>query len=146
RALFADTMASLVDVALDEHDRLMAWVLGLSHALNIAFSAALAESGADADRLAEISSTTFHRQLEIASDVGAENPALYFEIQRLNPHEAVVLAQLEQVVDRLREAVESGDAAAFVEMMHRGAGWTRAHRRARLRADDDESTQETPTQ
>lgn len=145
RALFADTMASLVDVALDEHDRLMAWVLGLSHALNIAFSAALAESGADADRLAGISSTTFHRQLDIARHVGAENPALYFEIQRLNPHEPAVLAQLAQVVDRLRGAVESGDGAGFVDLMRQGADWTRAHRDARLRADDNDPDREAPT-
>src|SRR5688572_11923854 len=45
RELFASTMAELVVMGLDEHDRLIAFVLGLSHALNIAFFTALAESG-----------------------------------------------------------------------------------------------------
>src|SRR6185312_13774254 len=46
RALFASTMAEQVVMSLDDHDRLIAYVLGLSHALNIAFFTALAESGA----------------------------------------------------------------------------------------------------
>ncbi len=53
RALFGSTMAELVVMSLDEHDRLIAYVLGLSHALNIAFFTALAESGEAAPRLAE---------------------------------------------------------------------------------------------
>ena len=39
--LFAPTMAERVVMDLDEHDRLIAYVLGLSHALNIAFFTAL---------------------------------------------------------------------------------------------------------
>ena len=142
RALFDDTMAELVDIDLGEHDRLMAWVLGLSHALNVAFGAALAESGADAAELAAISSTTFHRQLAIASDVGGENPALYFEIQHLNPFESRVLSALSEATERLRSAVDAGDQRAFIELMQRGANWTRAHgdaRRASANSDSGET-------
>jgi chorismate mutase/prephenate dehydrogenase len=139
RALFDDTMAELVDIGLDDHDRLMAWVLGLSHALNVAFAAALAESGADAGELAAISSTTFQRQLDIATDVGGENPALYFEIQNLNPYERSVLQALADATDRLRVAVEAGDRDAFVELMRRGAAWSRAHGDARRRRAHSES-------
>jgi chorismate mutase/prephenate dehydrogenase len=144
RSLFGDTMATLVDVDLDEHDRLMAWVLGLSHALNVAFAAALAASGADAGRLASISSTTFQRQLDIATDVGGENPALYFEIQNLNPYETGVLQALSDVTDRLRVAVEAGDRDAFVELMRRGAVWTRAHGAARGFREPPADTDSTP--
>src|SRR6202041_849109 len=82
--LFAPTMAERVVMGLDEHDRLIAYVLGLSHALNIAFFTALAESGEAAPRLVQLSSTTFDAQFDIASDVAAESPELYYEIQRLN--------------------------------------------------------------
>ena len=54
QALFAPTMAERVVMDLDEHDRLIAYVLGLSHALNIAFFTALAESGEAAPRLARL--------------------------------------------------------------------------------------------
>ena len=40
-------------MSLDDHDRLIAYVLGLSHALNIAFFTALAESGEAAPKLAQ---------------------------------------------------------------------------------------------
>ena len=45
RTLFASTMAEQVVTTLDDHDRLIAYVLGLSHAVNIAFFSALADSG-----------------------------------------------------------------------------------------------------
>ena len=45
RALFAHTAADCVELSLEEHDEVMAWVLGLSHLVNIAFAGALAESG-----------------------------------------------------------------------------------------------------
>ena len=64
-------LADLVVMGLDEHDRLIAFVLGLSHALNIAFFTALAESGEAAPRLARMSSTTFDAQLDIATSVAS---------------------------------------------------------------------------
>jgi prephenate dehydrogenase len=84
RELFASTMVEQVVMSLDEHDRLIAYVLGLSHALNIAFFTALAESGEAAPRLAKLSSTTFDSQLDVATRVAQESPELYFEIQSLN--------------------------------------------------------------
>jgi len=137
RALFDETMASLVEVSLDEHDRLMAWVLGLSHALNVAFAAALADSDMDARRLAAVSSTTFQRQLDIATDVTAENPELYFEIQRLNPYEGEVLESLRRAFASLASSVLDGDSKTFVGLMQRGAGWTDRHRDARTGDDAD---------
>ena len=44
KAIFTATSAGLVDMALDEHDELIGFVLGLSHALNISFFSALANS------------------------------------------------------------------------------------------------------
>lgn len=130
RALFADTMVERIELDLDEHDRLMAWVLGLSHALNLIFAATLAEAEIPAERLAAISSTTFARQLRIASDVVAENPRLYFEIQHLNPNQAAVVEGLRDAVERLDRALKSGDQGAFVDLMARGLAWTRRHRDA----------------
>lgn len=134
RALFDETMASLVEVSLDAHDRLMAWVLGLSHALNVAFAAALADSDMEAGQLAAISSTTFQRQLDIATDVTAENPELYFEIQRLNPYENGVLEALRRALESLETSVLRDDPGTFAGLMQRGADWTGRHREARAGA------------
>jgi len=118
--LFAPTMAERVVMGLDEHDRLIAYVLGLSHALNIAFFTALAESGEAAPRLARLSSTTFDSQLDVAARVAAESPDLYFEIQHLNEYGNESLRALQHAVERLVAVVEGGDAAAFTALMKRG--------------------------
>jgi chorismate mutase / prephenate dehydrogenase len=134
RALFDSTMADLVVMSLDEHDRLMAFVLGLSHALNIAFFTALAESGEAAPRLARMSSTTFDAQLEVATRVAAENPDLYYEIQSLNEYRNDSLEALRAAVERLCNAVQGGDAETFVGMMRRGHEYLRVRQAAREQA------------
>lgn len=126
QALFSSTSAELVQMGLDEHDELIAYVLGLSHALNIAFFTALADSGAAAPRLAQLSSTTFDRQLAVASQVAQENPRLYFEIQHLNAHGDKALHALEQAVTRLCKAVRGGNEMDFVALMERGRGYLAA--------------------
>ena len=106
-------MATLVEMDLESHDRLIAYVLGLSHALNIAFFTALAESGEAAPRLATLSSTTFDAQLGVAAKVAAENPDLYFEIQTLNDYGTESLAALLYAVERLRSVVRANDLEGF---------------------------------
>ncbi len=121
--LFQPTMAERVVMGLDEHDRLIAYVLGLSHALNIAFFTALAESGEAAPRLARMSSTTFDAQLEVAGGVAGESPALYFEIQALNEYGTESLSALLFAVERLRATVRAHDLAGFRQMMERGRSY-----------------------
>jgi chorismate mutase / prephenate dehydrogenase len=120
RTLFAATMAEQVVMSLDEHDRLIAYVLGLSHALNIAFFTALAGSGEAAPRLARMSSTTFDAQLDIAGNVAEESPDLYFEIQSLNDYGAESLDALARAVEQIRTTVASKDHAGFAALMQGG--------------------------
>jgi chorismate mutase/prephenate dehydrogenase len=121
--LFASTMVEQVVTTLDDHDRLIAYVLGLSHAINIAFFTALAESGEAAPRLARLSSTTFDAQLAVASLVAGESPALYFEIQALNQYGGESLASLVEAVTRLQALVANQDAAGFARLMRRGQSY-----------------------
>lgn len=120
RALFASTMAELIDMTLDEHDRLIAYVLGLSHALNLAFFTALAESGELVPRLRTLSSTTFDAQLEVASLVASDNPHLYFEIQAFNDYGSAALEALGEATERVRRLVAERDADGFAELMEAG--------------------------
>ncbi|HMG22450.1 MAG TPA: bifunctional chorismate mutase/prephenate dehydrogenase [Kofleriaceae bacterium] len=120
RALFEPTMATLVEMDLESHDRLIAYVLGLSHALNIAFFTALAESGEAAPRLATLSSTTFDAQLGVAAKVAQEHPDLYFEIQALNDYGTESLTALLYAVERLRSVVRANDLDGFRALMLRG--------------------------
>jgi chorismate mutase/prephenate dehydrogenase len=116
-------MASLVEMSLEEHDRTMAFVLGLSHAVNIAFFTGLQRSGATAPRLAEISSTTFAEQLAVARRVAGESAELYYEIQAANAWGDDALQALEGAVDQLCRAVRERDPDAFRRLMDDGAAW-----------------------
>jgi len=120
KELFAATMVEQLDMGLDDHDRLIAYVLGLSHALNIAFFTALAESGEAAPKLARMSSTTFDSQLLVSAAVADDNPHLYFEIQNLNKFGLGPLDALCDAAARIRETVAGGDEQAFVDLMEKG--------------------------
>lgn len=128
RTLFASTMAIQVDMDLDSHDRLIAYVLGLSHALNIAFFTALTGSGEAVPQLEQLSSVTFDHQLRVARSVAEESPHLYFEIQALNEYGTEALAALLHAVERVRSIVRSGDEAAFAALMERGRDYLRTLR------------------
>lgn len=117
RALFAHTAADCVELSLDEHDEVMAWVLGLSHLVNIAFAGALAESGEAVPLLKQISSSTFNAQLNVATQVVSENPHLYYEIQQGNDNTAAVSAKFRKVLDELVTAVADNDEAVFTRYM-----------------------------
>ncbi|MDZ4729038.1 MAG: prephenate dehydrogenase/arogenate dehydrogenase family protein [Xanthomonadales bacterium] len=117
RALFAHTAAERVDLSLEEHDEVMAWVLGLSHLVNIAFASTLAGSGEAVPLLRQISSSTFNAQLRVAAQVVSENPHLYFEIQQGNSKTAEVIGHFRRVLDALAESVRSGDEDSFIRAM-----------------------------
>jgi len=128
RALFDSTMAQQTEMELEEHDRLIAYVLGLSHVLNIAFFGVLAGSGESVPRLADLSSTTFDAQLAVASKVARENPQLYFEIQSLNKFGLEPLEALMGSLQTIIDCVRAGDEAAFVSLMERGRLYLEARR------------------
>lgn len=120
KEIFASTMADQVEMSLDAHDRAMAYVLGLSHAVNIAFFNALMESGEDALSLARLSSSTFDAQLDVASHVARENPYLYFEVQSLNSYTPRAMISLLNAVTQVAGRVLDQDKQGFVELMEQG--------------------------
>ncbi len=120
RELFSSTMAELVDMSLEEHDRLIGYILGLSHALNLAFFTALEASGELVPKLKRLSSTTFDAQLAVASRVAGDNPRLYFEIQSLNDYGKESLDALVAAATTIRDLVATKDEAGFVALMEAG--------------------------
>ncbi|MFT5770230.1 MAG: chorismate mutase/prephenate dehydrogenase [Lysobacterales bacterium] len=117
RALFAHTAAECVNLSLDEHDEVMAWVLGLSHLVNIAFASALAQSGEEVPLLRQISSSTFDAQLKVAAKIVSENPHLYYEIQQGNSKTREVVNRFKDALDELHRAVNEQDEPSWTEAM-----------------------------
>ncbi len=137
RSLFQSTTAELIEMGLAEHDRLVAYVLGLSHALNIAFFTALAESGEAAPRLAALSSTTFDAQLAVASRVAEESPFLYYEIQQCNRYGDEALQALERAVARVAQTVRDGDPDGFAALMIQGRNYLDDRTRQREASEEN---------
>jgi len=118
RALFAHTAADCVELSLEEHDEVMAWVLGLSHLVNIAFAGALAQSGEKVPLLKQISSSTFNAQLKVATQVVSENPHLYYEIQQGNVNTADVSEHFRRVLNELVTSVADSNEEVFTRHMN----------------------------
>ncbi|RMF85635.1 MAG: prephenate dehydrogenase/arogenate dehydrogenase family protein [Planctomycetota bacterium] len=127
RRFFADTAATLVDLTLDEHDRIVSHVLGLSHLLNLVFASALAGSGFAYDRLNQVGSTTFRSQMQTTAAVVHENPELYYEIQTLNRFTPEVNQRLTEHLRRWTDWISCGDHDAFVQAMRLARDWTDKH-------------------
>jgi chorismate mutase/prephenate dehydrogenase len=124
KALFQPTMVEQIDMQLEDHDRLIAYILGLSHVINIAFMSVLAESGEAAETLAQLSSTTFDAQLSIGKNVVAENPHLYFEIQKLNNYSKSTLNALGDAIQRVITIINNDQEQAFVKLMQKAQKYT----------------------
>jgi chorismate mutase/prephenate dehydrogenase len=103
----------LLAVPFPHHDRLMGWLLGLAHMNNILFGATLTRSGMDPTELHDCASTTFIRQATTARYVLSENPDLYLDIQRLNPHRTEVYAAAREALASLESLVETHDREGF---------------------------------
>ena len=104
-------------IPFSHHDRLMGWLLGLAHLHGMLFGAALAESGLDPAEFRACASTTFTRQAGTARSVLLEDPELYFDIQRLNPHREAVYAAARDSLSRLVSCVREDDLEGFRELL-----------------------------
>lgn len=119
RALLAHPYARIVAMPFAEHDRRMGWLLGLAHLSGMLFASALARSGLDAEELEACASTTYARQKATALSILGEDPALYLDIQRLNPHKEAVYAAVGDALSELAELVRRGDRDAFAQCLAR---------------------------
>lgn len=126
RALFEESALTLTEVPVAEHDRLMAESLGLSHAVNLLFLGALAESRLSPRKLRRVASTTFHRQASLAGSVAHEGDELYLEIQAANPHSREVYTALEHRLRELRRIVRRRDIRRFRRWLDQGRALLKA--------------------
>jgi len=117
RSLFEETSADLVSMDVQEHDRRMALVLGMSHLANLVYSRAVQRSGLSAAELAEVAGVTFGKQMTTSREVVGENPKLYFEIQALNSFEPPIGDLLRDAVDEWQTLVAENDLDHFSEIM-----------------------------
>jgi chorismate mutase/prephenate dehydrogenase len=120
KELFTSAGANISVIPIETHDELIAYVLGMSHALNIAFFDALGKSGHSFEELKIAASTTFNDQVVNSRRVAKEDPEMYYEIQHLNPHNVVALDKLLKAMEEVRSAAKEKDSDEFNHIMKKG--------------------------
>ncbi|MDR3282429.1 MAG: prephenate dehydrogenase [Candidatus Methanoplasma sp.] len=118
--LFGGRGANIVGMPVEDHDRYMSYVLGLSHAVNIAFFTVLERSGIPLEEFMSVASTTFKKNVDTNESVALEDPALYYEIQHLNSDSAKVWEEFSEAVKDVRAASLSDRSEEFTNLMARG--------------------------
>lgn len=119
-SLFDDHGARMTVIPVEEHDRYMSYVLGMSHAINIAFFTALEKSAIPLEEFKRMASTTFLKHLDTAKSVASEDARLYYEIQRLNQKSHDSWEAFSAAVDMVMEASLDDDATDFFVLMEKG--------------------------
>jgi chorismate mutase / prephenate dehydrogenase len=104
---------SVICLPFLHHDRLMGWLLGLAHLAGMLFGFALTHSGLASSELHECASTTFRRQAATSLSVLSEDPDLYLDIQRLNPHRQEVYGAVRTALADLDAMIGGGDIERF---------------------------------
>ncbi len=115
--LFSDTAVERVRLPIEDHDKIAAYVLGLSHLINLIFARVIAQSGFSCLELSRFGSATFQRQEQAARAVCSENPELYWAIQRLNPFTEKVIRELREALASWSGWIQSDHSEAFQEAM-----------------------------
>jgi chorismate mutase / prephenate dehydrogenase len=123
KELFRASGAALMDVSLDHHDELMAFLLGLSHLSLLTFARAVADSPFDLAGLRRPAGTTFSRLSVAASGLLADPPELLRDIQALNSHTPSVHRRLREALDDWRRATEDSDGKDFATMVQRARAY-----------------------
>jgi chorismate mutase / prephenate dehydrogenase len=112
-ALLRHPYTNVICLPFEHHDRLMGWLLGLAHLTGMLFGFALVRSGLDPSELHECASTTFRRQAATSLSVLSEDPDLYLDIQRLNPHRDEVYRAVQDALADLAGTIAGEDRSRF---------------------------------
>jgi chorismate mutase/prephenate dehydrogenase len=113
KELFKATGASIVDVSLDRHDEVMAFLLNLSHLCLLTFARCVAQSPFNLAGLQHSAGTTFSRLSLAARGLLADPPTLLRDIQALNPHTSFVHGRMRDVLDDWKRATGAPDGVEF---------------------------------
>lgn len=119
-SLFDERGGNIRVMDVEEHDVYMSYVLGLSHAINIAFFTVLDRSGISYRDMESVASTTFRKNLDTNASVALEDPQLYYEIQHMNEHRDEMWNLFSNAVNDLKEASLNTDPSSFVQLMENG--------------------------
>ncbi len=115
--LFTSAGANVSEVALERHDELMAYVLGLSHVCSLLFAGVLERCGIAYKDLEAVQGPSFERMARMAAELSKESKRVYHDIQALNPNTRHMVASMETVLRDLKKASLDSDPSKFKSTM-----------------------------
>ena len=105
---------NLVSMGVEEHDRSMAIIQGLTHFQSIAAAHCMSRLGFVAGKSLEISSPVYRLRIAMIGRILAQDPRLYAEIQIFNPFVKDVLHTLSESSRSLENLVTAKDVDGFI--------------------------------
>lgn len=118
RDLFERAGATVLDVPLDRHDRLIASVLGVPHISALLFGMTTIMSGSSLDELEAVQGPSFRRLCGFARATSSESRRVYHDIQRLNPHTPAATELMAAALKELADAAVADDPSEFSRIMN----------------------------
>jgi prephenate dehydrogenase/chorismate mutase len=115
--LFESAGAAVVQIPLEDHDRVIARVLGAPHLCALLFGLTVSTTGMTPDELAAVQGPSFSTLSRLAGNISRESKRVYHDIQRLNPCTADIVTAMERALAELKEASLKDDPAGFGKVM-----------------------------
>ena len=113
-ALLHDRNISLVEMSVEEHDRTMAVIQGLTHFQAIAAAHCMNALGFDLQKSLSVASPVYRLRLSMIGRIIAQDPRLYAEIQMHNPYVSPVIEALASSSQTLADLIARKDLEAFI--------------------------------
>jgi prephenate dehydrogenase len=111
--VFADDGARITVTTPEHHDRMMAIVQGLTHFLTLCMADTMRRQQIEIEEVLTYTSPIYRIQLGLIGRLLSQDDGLYGDMLQMNPAVGPVLADCEQAVQNLSDAVESGDPDHF---------------------------------
>ncbi len=105
----------------ERHDRMMAVVQGLAHSLTLVMAETMRRLDCDLDEVLSFTSPIYRIELGIVGRLLAQDPALYREMLRSNPHVPPVLEACSEALEDLRDTVADPGPGAFMRLFEENA-------------------------
>ncbi len=115
RSIIGHDKPTIIETTADEHDRMIAFTLGIPHMLNILFGKLLKDQGADISKLVAFEGTTFHLQHLISQEVVTQEPFIYATIELENQVFIDMLSEFKDIADKIIDILKRKDYDGFIK-------------------------------
>ncbi len=115
RAFIEPDKPTIIETTADEHDRMIAFTLGIPHMLNILFGKLLKDQGADITKLVGFEGTTFHLQHLISQEVVTQEPFIYATIELENQAFIDMLSEFKRISEQFIDILKRKDYDGFTK-------------------------------